>query len=108
MVSSGYNISLQDEYILKSCPVSPIGKYFPRMTDGQYIIHYICLCFKHTVVTVNFFFLLAGLDELANQTMKTALGKTLKGYQEMWEGNLKEVFFAHNSSCFLRYTLFVQ
>ncbi|KAL2098431.1 hypothetical protein ACEWY4_007638 [Coilia grayii] len=39
-----------------------------------------------------------GLDERTNQTLKIALGKTLEGYQERWEDNLKEVLFAHNSS----------
>ncbi|KAG5284480.1 hypothetical protein AALO_G00027180 [Alosa alosa] len=39
-----------------------------------------------------------GLDERTNQTLKKAIGKTLKGYQESWEDKLKEIVFAHNSS----------
>ncbi|KAK6293247.1 hypothetical protein J4Q44_G00367480 [Coregonus suidteri] len=30
-----------------------------------------------------------GLDEWTNQTLKTAMGKSLDGYQDRWEDNLK-------------------
>ncbi|KAK6321727.1 hypothetical protein J4Q44_G00087030 [Coregonus suidteri] len=36
--------------------------------------------------------------EWTNQTLKTAMGKSLDGYQEWWENNLKVIIFAHNSS----------
>ncbi|KAK6293455.1 hypothetical protein J4Q44_G00357810 [Coregonus suidteri] len=39
-----------------------------------------------------------GLDEWTNQTLKNAMGKSLDGYQERWEDNLKVILFAHNSS----------
>ncbi|KAK6315700.1 hypothetical protein J4Q44_G00132240 [Coregonus suidteri] len=38
------------------------------------------------------------LDERTNQTLKTTMGKSLYGYQEWWENNLKVIIFAHNSS----------
>ncbi|KAM9498050.1 uncharacterized protein ACWYII_001668 isoform 2-T7 [Salvelinus alpinus] len=36
--------------------------------------------------------------EWTNQTLKTAMGKSLDWYQEGWENNLKVILFAHNSS----------
>src|SRR2546425_142039 len=36
--------------------------------------------------------------ERTNQTLKTAMGKSLDWYQEGWENNLKVILFAHNSS----------
>ncbi|XP_029605528.1 uncharacterized protein LOC115191766 [Salmo trutta] len=38
------------------------------------------------------------LDERTNHTLKTAMGKSLDGFQEWWEGNLKFILFAQNSS----------
>ncbi|KAK6328927.1 hypothetical protein J4Q44_G00009050 [Coregonus suidteri] len=37
-------------------------------------------------------------DEWTNQTLKTAMGKSLDWYQEGWQNNLKVILFAHNSS----------
>ena len=36
--------------------------------------------------------------EWTKQTLKTAMGKSLNGYQERWENNPKVILFAHNSS----------
>ncbi|KAK6293548.1 hypothetical protein J4Q44_G00358740 [Coregonus suidteri] len=36
--------------------------------------------------------------EWTNQTLKTAIGKSLDWYQEGWENNLKVILFAHNNS----------
>ncbi|XP_041748913.1 uncharacterized protein LOC121578615 [Coregonus clupeaformis] len=38
------------------------------------------------------------IGEWTNQTLKTAMGKSLDWYQEGWENNLKVILFAHNSS----------
>ena len=38
------------------------------------------------------------MDERTNQTLKIAMGKSLDGFQEQWEDNLKVNLFAHNGS----------
>lgn len=38
-----------------------------------------------------------GLDERTNQTIKASIGKTIRGQQERWEDNLREIVYAHNT-----------